>query len=71
MRILLVGLDQFHDAVLDIVERLGVRRWPVLGAAVASDGHEAQIVRDPVDVQIEKYLGGRPIGMLGLAQQAQ
>jgi hypothetical protein len=71
MAILLVGLDQFHDLMLNVVERLRVARWPVLGPALGSIVRQVQIVGDPIDVQIEKYLGAGPIRMLGLAQQAQ
>ena len=71
MGMLLVGLDQFDDLMLDVVERLCLGRWPVLGAPFAADGRQVKIVRNPVDVQIEKYLGGGPVRMRGLAQQTQ
>jgi hypothetical protein len=61
MGILLVGLDEFHDLMFDVVERFRVGRRPVLGATLASIDRQVQIVRDPIDVQIEKYLGGGPI----------
>jgi hypothetical protein len=71
MRILLVGLDQLHDPMLDVVEGLRIAGWPILGSPRAALNRQIKIVRDAIDVEIEKHLGGRPIWMLGLAQQTQ
>ncbi len=69
MRILFVAFDKFDDLMLNVVEGLRIGRWAILGSPVGAIDRQVQIVRDAVYVEIEKYLGGRPIRMLGLAQQ--
>ncbi len=71
MGILLVGLDQLHDPMLDVVEGLRIAGWPILGSPCTALNRQTKIVRDAIDVEIEKHLRGRPIWMLGLAQQTQ
>ena len=55
--------------VLDVVQRLRIRRRPVFRATLGAKYADAHFVGDAIDVQVEKNRGGGPVGMSWLTQQ--